>query len=80
MGIVDEPVICICGHAGVLRCEETNKFSSLRERCWLIGFDSHPFTVCSTARKRSESERESLLMAFKAVCPNCGTKGALRYT
>jgi hypothetical protein len=70
-----DPIVCECGHQGVLHCKENDApFSRMYEDYTLEGFDGESLSITADSRRPA-----NLLAAMKPKCPACGQVGKVTY-
>jgi hypothetical protein len=69
-----EPVVCECGHKGIVHWSENDQpFSSQWETYRIEGFEGEGFEIAGSCTLDDAIER------MKAVCPICGAVGKIKY-
>jgi hypothetical protein len=68
-----EPVVCECGHTGVVHWAENDQpFSRQWERYSIEGFDGQGFEIAGTIIL------DEALAQMNPACPACGAQGKVR--
>jgi hypothetical protein len=69
-----EPVVCECGHTGIVHWAENDQpFSKQWERYSIEGFNGEGFEIAGFCTLEKAIER------MKPVCPVCGAVGKIKY-
>jgi hypothetical protein len=70
-----DPIVCECGHAGILHCKENDApFSAMYEDYTLSGFSGESISITD-----NDKRPPNLLAAMKPKCPACGAVGKVTY-
>lgn len=69
----EEPVVCECGHEGVVHWSENDQpFSKQWEKYYISGFDGERFETSGS------STVTEALKEIKPKCPSCGQVGKVK--